>query len=186
MQNPDYITIACHGYSVTLLMQERGNFEFANFLSSRGIFIANRENCLCYCYSGIILRGPDNRLCNCYPVVMSFMVDYPESCLIYLVRTNHACPVYMIPKQEFSCLDKKYPLRTVSEMQRVVAKALTLFSEGKNQKAEEDLKKYGLRGLRVCIDNIPISVRELKLVQKNVLFSTYPEYIVGTALYKHI
>ena len=96
------------------------------------------------------MRGPDNKLHNCYPVVMLFMVDYPEACLLCLVRMNHACPTCMVPRQQFSNLGKKYSSRTVLEMKRAVASALFRCSKGDKQKAEEGLKKRGLRGLTVC------------------------------------
>jgi hypothetical protein len=85
---------------------------------------------------------------------MSFMVDYPEACLLCLVRTNYACPVCMAPKEEFSSLDKKFPLRTVPEMQKKIANAFASISKGNKQKAEKCLKKYGLRGQTVCIKEI--------------------------------
>ncbi len=95
------------------------------------------------------MRGPDNKLRNCYPVVMSFMVDYPEACLLCLVRMNHACPICMVPRQQFSNLRKKYSSRTVPEMKRAVASALICCSK---KQAEEGLKKRGLRGLTVRIN----------------------------------
>ncbi len=98
------------------------------------------------------MRGPDGKLRDCYPVVMSFMVDYPEACLICLIRTNYACPVCMVPKQEFSHLDKKYPLRTILDMKTAIANAIDHFSKGDNKAAEKELQKHGLRGQTVSID----------------------------------
>ena len=97
------------------------------------------------------MRGPDGRLRDCYPVVMSFMVDYPEACLICLVYTNYACLVCMAPKEEFSSLNKKFPLRTVLEMQKKVTSASVSISKGDKRKAEKCLQKDGLRGQIVCI-----------------------------------
>src|SRR3954470_14080572 len=95
------------------------------------------------------MRGPDNNLRDCYPVVMSFMVDYPEACLICLVCTNHACPVCMAPKKDFSNLDKKYPRRTVPEMQQRIMNASTN-ARGDFQATEKSLQKYGLWMQTVC------------------------------------
>lgn len=100
------------------------------------------------------MRGPDGKLRDCYPVVMSFMVDYPEACLICLIRTNHACPVCMARKQEFSHLDQKYTPRTVREMKKAIANATSCFSKGENQKAEKALQENGLRGQTVCKKNV--------------------------------
>jgi hypothetical protein len=90
------------------------------------------------------MRGPDGKLRNCYPIVMSFMVDYPEACLLCLVRTNYACPVCMTSKENFSCLDKIYTPRTVPEMRKVVARALSCFSKGETQEANKCLQENGL------------------------------------------
>jgi hypothetical protein len=100
------------------------------------------------------MRGPDGRLRDCYPVVMSFMVDYPEACLICLIRTNYACPICMIPKKEFSCLNKKYPRRTVLEMQEKIANAASI-SKSK-QEADICLRRDGIWGQTVCIRNISL------------------------------
>jgi hypothetical protein len=97
------------------------------------------------------MRGPDGKLRDCYPVVMSFMVDYPEACLLCLVRTNYACPVCMVPQQDFSRLDKKYRLRTVLEMENVVAKAFACISKGDNKAGNKILQQYGLREQTVCM-----------------------------------
>jgi Plavaka transposase len=96
------------------------------------------------------MRGPDGRLRDCYPVIMSFMVDYPEVYLICLVRTNYACPICMVPKKEFSRLDKKYPQRTVLEMQAKIANTFSI-SKGDRQKADIYLRRDGVWGQTVCI-----------------------------------
>jgi hypothetical protein len=67
--------------------------------------------------------------------------------MICLIRTNHACPVCMAPKQDFSNLDKKHAPRTVPAMKREIARA---FSHN-NRDAEEGLRKNGLRGQTVCM-----------------------------------
>jgi Plavaka transposase len=98
------------------------------------------------------MRGPDGRLRDCYPVVMSFMVDYLEACLICLVRTNYACPICMAPKKEFSYLNKKYPRRTVLEMQEKIANA-TSISNGDKRKTDICLRSDRVLGQTVCIRN---------------------------------
>ena len=118
------------------------------------------------------MRRPDSKLRNCYPVVMSFMVDYPEACTLCLVRTNHACPVCMVPSQQFSNLGKKYSSRTVPEMKKAVASALIRCSKGDKQKAEKGLKKRGLRGLTVCM----IVVREKFFNSCNMLIVVRQKY----------
>ena len=82
------------------------------------------------------------------------MEDYPEACLLCLVYTNHACPVYMAPKEEFSCLNKRHPPRTVLEMKKVIANAHSDFLKGQNQKAEKSLQKYSLRPQTVSMNEI--------------------------------
>lgn len=109
-------------------------------------------------HSGIIMRGPDGKLRNCYPVVMSFMVDYPEACLLCLIRMNYACPVCMAPKEEFSCLDKKHTPRTVSEMKMVTRRAFSKFSKGESQKANKLLQGNGLRAQTVSVTVLFINV----------------------------
>src|SRR5215475_4230833 len=98
------------------------------------------------------MRGPDSKLRDCYPLVMSFMVDYPEACLICLICMNQACPKCMAPRLQFSCLDKIYPRRTVPEMQRAVANTQIHHSKGKHKMAEKSLQEHGLWGLTVRIN----------------------------------
>ena len=104
--------------------------------------------------SGIMLHEPDGKLHNCYPIVMSFMVDYPEACLLCLVWTNYACPVCMAPRKDFSCLDKKYPHQTVPEMKKKIAKVFSLFSNGEKENGTRILKDCGLQGQTVCINTV--------------------------------
>ena len=114
------------------------------------------------------MRGPDGRLRDCYPVVMSFMVDYPEACLICLIRTNYACPICMIPKKEFSCLNKIYPRRTVLEMQEKIANAASI-SKSK-QEADICLWRDGIWGQTVCIRNISLWYWNIFKTSFSILF----------------
>ena len=114
------------------------------------------------------MRGPDSRLRDCYPVVMSFMVDYPEACLICLIRTNYACPIYMISKKEFSCLNKKYPWRTVLEMQEKIANAASI-SKSK-QEADICLQRDEIWGQTVCIRNISLWYWNIFKTSFSILF----------------
>ena len=129
------------------------------------------------------MRGSDGRLRDCYPVVMSFIVDYPEACLICLVRTNYACPVCIAPKKRFSRLDKQYPPRTVPKMQKKIAKAF-ISSKGNNRKAEKYLQKYGIWGQTVC--NFIMKYACKKIVRESHFLLFYPECIVGIAPYEHL
>jgi len=97
------------------------------------------------------MRGPDGNLRDCYPIVMSFMVDYPEASLICLTRTNQSCPRCMISPGHFGRLDEISRPRTVHEMQRIVARAQDLESKGKHKVAEDVLQEHGLWGLTVCL-----------------------------------
>jgi hypothetical protein len=51
----------------------------------------------------------------------------------------------MAPKEEFSSLKKKFPLRTVLEMQKKVTSASVSISKGDKQKAKKYLQKDRLR-----------------------------------------
>ena len=79
------------------------------------------------------------------------MVDYPEACLLCLLNTNHACPICIASKEHFSVLDKKFPIRTVPEMKKIVMKALADISKGQNEIANKNLKNAGLHGQKVSI-----------------------------------
>ena len=100
-------------------------------------------------YSGIVMRGPDGALRNCYPVVMSIAVDYPEACLLCLVRQNYACPRCMVKASEFGSLDNISPPREVEAMIRVVASARLRSINGDHEQSERGLRKRGLWGLKV-------------------------------------
>jgi len=91
---------------------------------------------------------------NCYPVVMSFMVDYPEACLLCLLHTNNACPICMAPKEHFSSLGKKFPVRTVPKMKKIFRTAFAHISQGENVIAKKILKDSGLRGQTVSVHKI--------------------------------
>ena len=79
------------------------------------------------------------------------MVDYPEACLLCLLRTNYACPVCMASKEHFSVLDKKFQIRTVPAMQKIITTAFFHISKGQNEIANKILKDAGLRGQTVSI-----------------------------------
>ena len=88
---------------------------------------------------------------NCYPIVMSFMVDYPEACLLCLLHANYACPVCMASKEHFSSLDKRFPARTVSKMKKIVSAVSSHILQGEKEIANKILRDSGIRGQTVCL-----------------------------------
>jgi len=106
---------------------------------------------LTYIFSGIILQGPDGNYRKCYPVVVSFMVDYPEACQLCLLHTNYSCPICMATKEYFSCLKKRFPIRTVPEMKKIVMKAFAHCEKGENKIVKKILKDSGLHGQTVSM-----------------------------------
>lgn len=100
------------------------------------------------CNRGCFWKGPDGRTRNCYPIVLSFQVDYPEACLLTLVRQNQACPSCMARKHDFSNLREKHRDRTVQEMTQIFNLARNWEKENK-AKAEEILQDNGLVNVKV-------------------------------------
>jgi hypothetical protein len=80
-------------------------------------------------------NGPDGEARMCYPVVATFQADYPESCLLTLVRVGQACPICLTSKEDFgSITTKEHQLRTVEAMKNVYMEASRL-----DKKAAENL-----------------------------------------------
>ena len=66
--------------------------------------------------------------------------------LIWGVQSKFPCPVCLVPKDEQSNLSKLFPLRSASQSQYIVGKAE---AQERQADAEELLKAYGLRGVKV-------------------------------------
>jgi Plavaka transposase len=93
-------------------------------------------------------NGPDGKARKCYPVVGAFQVDYPESCLLTLVRVGQACPICLTSKEDFGLITtKKHQLRTVEAMKNVYIETTRLDKKA----AESLLQAKGLVNAKVYI-----------------------------------
>ena len=94
-------------------------------------------------------KGADQKVRRCYPVVLAFQVDYPEACMLTLVRQNQACPTCTARKSDFANLRVKCPERTVREMTENFHRARDLEKFGDTKEAQEVLKANGLVNVEV-------------------------------------
>lgn len=132
------------------MMQRKGNIHII-YVVFRFFCLVSFFNMTFYILSsGRFWKGPDGKIRNCYPVVLSFQVDYPEACLLTLVRQNQACPICMARKEDFANLSKKHPDRTVEEMSYIYHSARRLEMQGDAKAAEELLQINGLVNVEVC------------------------------------
>jgi Plavaka transposase len=100
-------------------------------------------------YSGCLWKGADEIVRRCYPVLLAFQVDYPEACMLALVRQNHACPTCIARKFDFADLQTRRPERTVKDMTKIFYHARDLDINGDNKRAEEMLQNKGLVNIKV-------------------------------------
>src|SRR3954468_1495652 len=102
-------------------------------------------------YSGCLWKGADEIVCRCYPVLLAFQVDYPEACMLTLVRQNYACPTCIVRKSDFADLRNYQPERTVQDMKRIFHQAQDLDISGDISKAQDMLQTNGLVNVEVGI-----------------------------------
>jgi Plavaka transposase len=100
-------------------------------------------------YRGCLWKGADENVRRCYPVLLAFQVDYPEACMLTLVRQNHACPICIARKIDFANLQIKHPERIVQDMTKIFHYARDLEINGGNKRAEEMLQDNGLVNIKV-------------------------------------
>ena len=103
----------------------------------------------CYLYRGEFWKDPNGNIRQCFPVVAGFQVDYPESCNLTLVRTNHACPICLVQKEDFGCIFKYSEARTVEQMRSIYQKSQVMAQQTDRAGAESLLKKNGLVNAQV-------------------------------------
>ena len=96
-----------------------------------------------------MLKGPDGKLRNCYPVLFSTAIDYPESCLFALVRSGTACPVCIIPQENFDDLSASFEFWDPISMSKAIRNAQKTKSLKGNKMAEAELQKIGLVDMNV-------------------------------------
>ena len=81
--------------------------------------------------------------------MLAFQVDYPESCLLTLVRQNQACPICLAKKGDFADLQLHRPERTVQNMKREFHIAQDLEGSGNIQMAQEIYQDNGIVNIEV-------------------------------------
>jgi len=117
---------------------------------------------------GSLWNGPDGKARVCYPVVAAFQVDYPESCLLTLVRVGQACPTCMASKEDFGSIREHRP-RSIEDMRDIYERAQKLTTV----EADELLKKYGMVNAQVwCPDHHLVVFFRLYNTYLILLFST--------------
>jgi hypothetical protein len=98
---------------------------------------------------GCLWKGADQNVRRCYPVLLAFQVDYPEACMLTLVRQNHACPTCIARKNKFNNLQIKHLECTVQDMMKIFYHAWDLEINGDNKRVEEKLQDNGLVNIKV-------------------------------------
>ena len=103
-------------------------------------------------YRGALWNGPDGKARMCYPVVGAFQVDYPEACLLTLVRVGQACPICWTSKEEFGLITTKehWPW-IIEDMKRKYIETLKV----DKKLAKSLLKSYGLIDAEVQYRKFP-------------------------------
>jgi hypothetical protein len=84
-------------------------------------------------------------------MLLAFQVDYPEACMLTLVRQNYACPTCIVRKSDFADLRNYQPERTVQDMKRIFHQAQDLDISGDISKAQDMLQTNGLVNVEVGI-----------------------------------
>src|SRR3954465_13589344 len=95
-----------------------------------------------FLYSGCLWKGADENVRRCYPVLLAFQVDYPEACMLTLVRQNYACPTCLCRKSDFADLRNYQPERTVQDMKRIFHQAQDLDISGDIIKVQDMLPPH--------------------------------------------
>src|SRR3954465_4896610 len=102
-----------------------------------------------FLYSGCLWKGADENVRRCYPVLLAFQVDYPEACMLTLVRQNHVCPSCTAGKSDFADLQTKQLERTIHDMSKIFYHTQDLEKTGDTKKAQEILQSNGLVNVQV-------------------------------------
>src|SRR3954468_4163167 len=109
-------------------------------------------------YSGCLWKGADEIVCRCYPVLLAFQVDYPEACMLTLVRQNQACPICVAQKKDFADLQMKQLERTVPDMAKIFHHARDPEKNRDIKRAQEILQNNGLVNVEVNVKFSTITI----------------------------
>ena len=105
-----------------------------------------------FSYRGEFWKDPDSNTYQCFPVVASFQVDYPESCNLTLVCTNHACPICLACKEDFGSILKYSQARTAENMRAIYEEAQLMAQQNDRAGAESLLQTNGLINAQVKLN----------------------------------
>ena len=97
-------------------------------------------------------------------MILAFQADYPEACLLTLVRQNYACPICMVKKTNFANIQETFLERTVQEMSDIFHSAKDLERDGNLKCAEELLQSSGLVGMEVWA-KIQMFIRDIDYLE---------------------
>ena len=59
----------------------------------------------------MMIPGPDGKMRKCFPILASYSADYPEACMICMIKHGF-CVHCNVPKDSFHDISKKWPPRS--------------------------------------------------------------------------